>query len=225
MSRLSEIASQTSFSASALVDGLDETRIGPGCEVFGEDESRSRRLRTFWKRREPKPPATNFSEKMRAGAVGCELFGKDESRSRRLRTFRKRWEPEPSAANFLKKTGAGAVGCELFEKDGSRSRRLRTFWKRREPEPSATNFSEKMGAGAVGCELLAEDALPYVVVFGISASTSCTESGAADPPPLPAAASGPLHRPRSSPRTRPPATRLRRRGCGSRCGRGTSGRG
>ena len=58
-----------------------------------------------------------------------------------------------------------------------------------------------------------------------SASASCRSSGAAGPPPGPAAASCPPHRLRNCLRTIRRGCRPRRRGCGWRGGRGRSGRG
>ena len=58
-----------------------------------------------------------------------------------------------------------------------------------------------------------------------SASAACSGCGAAARRPRPCGACSPRCSPGSCPRTRPPANRPRRRGCGSRCDRGTSDRG
>ena len=55
-------------------------------------------------------------------------------------------------------------------------------------------------------------------------AAACSAVGAAGRRRRPCAAAGPARTPGSCPRTRRPRCRPRRRGCGSRCGRGTSGR-
>ena len=96
--------------------------------------------------------------------------------------------------------------------DQQRRERSRPSARRAAPAPRA---SSQLGSRGTRCAAAA----------GPSASAACSGCGAAARRPRPCGACSPRCSPGSCPRTRPPASRPRRTGCGSRCDRGTSDRG